>query len=356
MPSKYKMLVNDTLDPGELYGLSKYVGPSVEAKAEACGSYCSEEWEAYEWKESGENGGCELFCLDGGILRRLRDGVVEKVIGSSSSSSRYRWLSSLLGGKNDDDAHTVQQRLQSSKSFTESDKESSNNDKSSKSKRRNLNKNKPLPTQNNKLLNLVIPIKFANHASRPSISKYNLDTLFNSPDPIPGLTPTGSIRSYFSTNSYGKVILESTIVDWIRVKNTEQYYAGKKSGISSTFHQSLIEALDKLDSDPSFNLKDYDTDGDKVVDSVFFLHSGYGAEWGGVDCINGNDASNRIWSHKWKIGGGGWVSKRSGVRVEDYGVGSAFWGVCGKEVARIGVIAHEMGRLFGECVLLCYDE
>lgn len=62
------MLTNETLDPGELYGLNKYVGPSVEAKAEACGSYCYEEWESYEWKESGENGGCELFCLNGGDI------------------------------------------------------------------------------------------------------------------------------------------------------------------------------------------------------------------------------------------------------------------------------------------------
>ena len=328
MPSKFKMLPDETLDPREVYGLEKYVAPSEEAKRADCGAYCEEEWDAHEWKESGENAGCELFCLEGGILRRLKDEVVEMSV---------RWLSLLRGDGVERASSTDQGNLQK-------DRRGNNS--------RPSNTRKLLPTQNNKLVNLVIPIKFANHASRPSISKSNLHTLFNSLEPVPDLTPTGSIREYFSYNSYGNLIIESVIVDWIRVKNTEQYYAGKKSALSSTFHESLVEALNELDSDPSFNFADYDRDGDGVVDSIFFLHSGYSAEWGGVDCINGNDRSNRVWSHKWKIGrdgnhgDAGWVS-RSGVRVDDYGVSSAFFGVCGKEIARIGVIAHEMARLLG---------
>jgi M6 family metalloprotease-like protein len=224
----------------------------------------------------------------------------------------------------------------------------SNNSKNPSKQKNATTRRKLSSTQNNKLVNLVIPIQFANHASRPSISKANLSALFNSLEPIEGLTPTGSIRQYFAVNSYGKLSVESTVADWIRVKNTEQYYAGKQSGLSATFHESLIEALNKLDSDPDFSFSDYDRDGDGVVDSIFFLHSGYSAEYGGVDCINGNDRSNRIWSHKWKIGSDGWVSKSSGVKVDDYAVSSAIYGVCSKEIARIGTIAHEMGRLFGE--------
>ena len=336
IPSNYKMISDESLDPGEVYKIEKHVGPSVEAKRRECEEYCYEEWEGYEWRDSGEggDGGCDLFCLEGGILRRLRDGLGRLLLSSYNNSYTHQHYSIYNSNK---------------KSFN-----------------KKTNQRKLLPTtttQNNKLLNLVIPIKFANHASRPSIPKSTLHTLFNSPDPVPGITPTGSIRQYFTINSYGQFHLQSVILDWIRVKNTEQYYAGKKSGISHTFHESLVEALNQLDSDPSFDFRKYDVDGDGVIDSIFFLHSGYSAEWGGVDCINGNDRSNRIWSHKWKIGKNGndndddnmgWVSK-SGVRVDEYGVSSALFGVCGKEVARIGTIVHEMGRLFGELLSVCIE-
>ena len=319
------MMAEDSVDPGKVYKLEKHVGPSVQVIERECGEYCFEEWKAYEWRESGENGGCELFCLEGGILRRLR----------------RRW-ERLLSGVGGDDGN----------SSTNQNKSSNTNHSKQKSFHKS-NQRKLMSTPNN-LRNLVIPIKFANHASRPSISKSTLHTLFNSPEPVPGITPTGSVRQYFAINSYGQFQLQSVILDWIRVKNTEQYYAGKKSGVSPTFHESLVEALNQLDSDPNFDFRDYDTDGDGVIDSIFFVHSGYSAEWGGVDCINGNDRSNRIWSHKWKIGKNGnsddnmgWVSK-SGVRVDEYGVSSALFGVCGVEVARIGTIVHEMGRLFGE--------
>jgi hypothetical protein len=296
------------VDPAMAYGLETNVMPSEEAKREECGEYCLDEWERYEWREREKDDGCEIFCLDGGVFRKLQQRI-------------GRWLggNDNLGGA--DTKPTIH-----------------------KSIKRSL-------LSNNKLINLVIPIQFANHASRPTISISDLSTLFNSPSPVEGITPTGSIREYFKYNSYGSFIVESTIVDWIRVKNTEQYYAGKKSGLSSSFHDGLIEALNILDSNPSFDFRDYDANGDGVIDSIVFLHSGYAAEWGGVDCINGNDRFNRIWSHKWKIKNGFFVSK-SGVRVDEYAVSSATYGVCGKEIARIGTIAHEMARLFGESFTL----
>lgn len=318
IPSEFKMLADESLDPGEVYNLTKYVEPSREVKDRECGRYCVEERARYEWR--GDSDGCDMFCLEGGIFNR------------SESERRFLWE------KARPDVYEENHQDDTSKTIP-----------------------RELLTKNNKLINLVIPIRFANHASRPTIDKFKLSTLFNSPQPVEGITPTGSIREYFAINSYGKLIVESTVVDWISVKNTEQYYAGKKSGLDDTFHESLVEALRKLDKDPNFNFKDYDRDGDGVVDSVFFLHSGYSAEWGDVDCINGNDRSNRIWSHKWNIGGNGnhgdmgWMSK-DGVRVNDYAVSSALYGACRREIARIGTIAHEMGRLFGEKLkLLMYN-
>ena len=62
----------------------------------------------------------------------------------------------------------------------------------------------------------------------------------------------------------------------------------------------MREALDYLDQNSIIEFKDFDEDGDGLIDSIAFLHSGYGAEWGRDDCF-GQGKNSRIWSHKWKI-------------------------------------------------------
>jgi hypothetical protein len=57
-----------------------------------------------------------------------------------------------------------------------------------------------------------------------------------------------------------------------------------------------------------------------------FLHSGYGAEFGQTDTF-GATAANRVWSHKWSLSSGAWVSTRSGIRVYDYHISPAVWGI-----------------------------
>jgi hypothetical protein len=54
---------------------------------------------------------------------------------------------------------------------------------------------------------------------------------------------------------------------------------------------------------------------------------------------SGAEYENRIWSHKWSISGG-WKSTRTGVHVTDYFVSPSLWGTSGKEIGRVGVIAH----------------
>ena len=105
------------------------------------------------------------------------------------------------------------------------------------------------------------------------------------------------------------------------------YYADRVSGASSTFESALRLGLYNLDNDPNINLSDFDRDGDGIVDAIMFLHSGYGAEWGEVDCT-GRSVFDRIWAHKWALDGG-WVSK-SGLIVSQYHTSSALWSVCGK--------------------------
>ena len=185
--------------------------------------------------------------------------------------------------------------------------------------------------------NLVVLIRFADHASRtlPPVSDY--DKLFNAVGGDPVAAPTGSVKDVYLENSYGQMTLDSDISPWIQVSGTEAYYANNAGG-DSTLWEALNEALSILDQTTDFS--QYDSDSDGYIDSIAFIHSGYGAEWGGV--------LTRIWSHRWaiQIPTGGWQSAE-GVRVFDYHISTGLWGTSGFDIGRIGVIAHETGHFFG---------
>lgn len=194
------------------------------------------------------------------------------------------------------------------------------------------------------LRNLVVLLRWSDHTGRPVPTTGDIDVLMNSVGGDPTLAPTGSVRDVYLENSYGMLTLDSTVAYWVTVDNTESYYANGNSGLTSLIHGALRYALNVLDADPNFHFRDYDTDGDGQIDAITFLHSGYGAEWGGTDAY-GTSYANRIWSHKWSISGG-WTSS-DGVRVTSYHISPAVWGTSGSNIGRIGVIAHETGHFLG---------
>ncbi|MEX0324511.1 MAG: M6 family metalloprotease domain-containing protein [Puniceicoccaceae bacterium] len=192
------------------------------------------------------------------------------------------------------------------------------------------------------LKNLVVLIRWLDHAGRTLPSTSDVDILMNAPGGDPVLAPTGSVRDVYLENSYGMLSLESTVAVWVTSDNTETYYANGNSGLTSLIHAALRDALTKVDAFIDFS--EFDQDGNGLIDSITFLHSGYGAEWGGSDAY-GTPNADRIWSHKWTISGG-WTSQE-GVAVSNYHISPAVWGTSGSAIGRIGVIAHETGHFLG---------
>jgi M6 family metalloprotease-like protein len=192
--------------------------------------------------------------------------------------------------------------------------------------------------------NLVVLLRFSDHASRAVPPTTDIEVLMNAVGGDPSLAPTGSVRDCFLENSYGQFTLDSTVAYWITLPNTEAYYANGDSGLTSRTHEALRYALDTLDADPNFQFSDFDQDSDGRIDAITFLHSGYAAEFGGT---SGDGASylNRMWSHKWAIGGA-WFSSDN-VRVYEYHISPAIWGTSGNNIGRIGVICHETGHFLG---------
>ena len=197
------------------------------------------------------------------------------------------------------------------------------------------------------LKNLVVIFKFSDHTTRSMPSRESMDVLMNTVGGDPSLAPTGSVRDVFTVSSYGQLNLESVVHDWVTISNTEAYYGAGASGLTSGIWDALKNALDIIDSDPTFDFKDFDLDNDGYIDAITFLHSGYGAEWGGTDAY-GTSTVDRIWSHKWQMST--WQSRNKGrgtVRVSTYHISPAVWGTSGSEIGRIGVIAHETGHFLG---------
>lgn len=190
--------------------------------------------------------------------------------------------------------------------------------------------------------NLVISMRFSNHLARTLPSTADIDKLFNHVGPPhSSQAPTGSVRHVYFENSYGQFSLDSTVAAWVDLPNTEQFYSGGNSGLTTTIWSAITTALNLADASVDFSQFDQDNDG--WIDAITFLHSGYGAEFGGTDS-DGTTSAFRIWSHRWFIPT--WTSAE-GVKVSGYHISPSLWSTSGSDIGRIGVICHETGHFFG---------
>jgi M6 family metalloprotease-like protein len=161
----------------------------------------------------------------------------------------------------------------------------------------------------------------------------------NNPDSLFPTYKTRHQREHYLKSSYGQLQIDSIVTNWVTIDYTEAYCSGGARGFATVIHTCLRNALTKVNSQVNFD--QFDTDGDKWIDAIGFIHSGYGAEFGGNDAY-GTNYVNRIWSHKWELSPT-WTSAE-GVSVSSYHISPAVWGTSGSSIGRIGVIAHEIGH------------
>jgi len=172
------------------------------------------------------------------------------------------------------------------------------------------------------------------------------EKLFNQVGGDPDIAPSGSVRDFFLNNSYGKLSIESTVLDWISLPETESYYAEKHSGLGNIVLEAMRTALEEAEDNDSCRFNDFDADRDGKIDALTFIHSGSGAEWGEEDC-DGNDKDSRIWSHHRNLKKQQQWCGQDHVCMSGYQIVSGVWGYCSGHIAHIGVISHEVGHLLG---------
>ncbi len=157
-----------------------------------------------------------------------------------------------------------------------------------------------------------------------------------------------SLRDYYTEVSYGKFTIskDSDISQWLRAPNDYSYYIGDSFGIypgnyPNNVQGIVIAACNLVDSVIDFS--QYDEDGDGIVDAIFIVHAGPGAE------ETGN--IHYVWSHQWQLsntGSGcpGPYHTDDGVDIDQYSMEpERFETVTGR--ITVGVFAHEFGHVLG---------
>jgi immune inhibitor A len=181
---------------------------------------------------------------------------------------------------------------------------------------------------------LVLLIDFKDNPASTSKSYYE-KMLFSE-----GGYPTGSLRDYYWEVSYHKLTVNGDVSlsdnGWHRAPEAYSYYVNGEYGLGYYPRNATKLVEDAVDLAANYiNFARYDNDKDGIVDALFIVHAGPGAE------VTGNP--NHIWSHMAFIPG----KSVSGVRVSRYSMEP--------EDGKPGVFCHELAHVFGLPDLYDYD-
>lgn len=155
----------------------------------------------------------------------------------------------------------------------------------------------------------------------------------------------GSVRDYFSDNSDGKFQPEFDVVGPYTV-DFSQYDCNIKG---ETCDEVLLAALDSVDVDVDY--KDYDGDGDGIVDLIFFVIAGNGANFVGNDENLWWPHRSQIWDRKEYAKGRDPYIRKDGVLLWDYASSTELAGYTSQPksiyIDGIGTICHEFSHVLG---------
>ena len=186
-------------------------------------------------------------------------------------------------------------------------------------------------------------------------------------DGKPGIDLSGqTMRNYYTEVSSGRVRFDGGpkgVIAWIQVPHSQAYYGASRcingqaldladmSGLPSnpSFpngpQQLVKDIVAQINAaDPTFPWKDYDTNGDGILDHVVIFHAGKDKSAGG-----GQQGYQALWAHRGNVdaAAGGYAVSNNGtpnnpaddIRVSGY--------TMQYEDVETGVLAHEFGHDLG---------
>ena len=153
---------------------------------------------------------------------------------------------------------------------------------------------------------------------------------------------TGSVRDYFYDNSDGQFEPQFDVVGPVTLTNYSQFDP-QSTRNANEIVKAAVDAADEM-----VDYSQYDCNDDGVVDLVFFIFAGIGAN------ISGN-SQDLIWPHAGGMygdydeeGNGDWFVFRDDIILFDYACSTELYGTDSWSILDgIGVICHEFGHVLG---------
>lgn len=178
---------------------------------------------------------------------------------------------------------------------------------------------------------IVLLVDFYDNESIKNVSEF--ENLLFSGDP-------GSMVDYYREIGYDKIEMGGDCSGWYTMPSFYSDYVGGNYGFNPTEPNVFTLVRDAVEeADPQVDFSKYDLDNDGMVDAIFIVHAGPGAEETG-------DTSD-IWSHKSSFIRNGLspVETDDGVEVNVYSMEPERFE--DNSLITIGVFAHEFCHVLG---------
>lgn len=184
---------------------------------------------------------------------------------------------------------------------------------------------------------IVILVEFSNMSFQNSNDSLLYTRVLNEPGFSKGQF-RGSVSDYFREQSYGLFNLNFDVVGPVVMPNTYQYYGKDEGGEGNDVRPGEMVAEVCMAVDDYVDFRNYDWDGDGIVDQVLCVYAGKGQADGGN--------SSTIWPHEWELSDSdyGQTLMLDSVIINTYAVTNerGYSGIEG-----IGIICHEFAHCLG---------
>lgn len=148
----------------------------------------------------------------------------------------------------------------------------------------------------------------------------------------------GSCRDYYIASSDSLFSPQFDCYGPFKLSRNTEYYGGNNGDNNSTHAADMVAEACNMAHDAGVNFKDYDINGDGVLDNVFIFYAGHNEAEGG--------GAKTIWPHASNISYLG--VRLDGVLVNSYACTSEYKGASGKTRCGIGTFCHEFGHVIGQ--------